>query len=355
MAINKRQDDNSVDEEATPTTTYEYSLPPIYTPLPSKTTTTPYVPINGFTTSIHSYTPIAEITDIPTPTRTTVPFYLPSYSPISKSVEPINLPALPTSSTSPSPLPVQENKQGLSGGVIAGIVIGAVAGVVLVCYAIYVLCWSRRNIASKKKLKNNKDNNNKDNEKVETNNSKPNGKNNKYSGNTVDVEQQVTVEESDEEDISGGDSTEKQNDIFSSNDGNQPITFPRFGKYDPKRRYSPTSHNSDLREDFRSYYKHRALLEQGSSSSGSSSSAGSDTQVPMPFYGGFNPYYGPMMQRQTPAIYSYGNYNMPMFTPQFMSPLNSSMPKVNTPGVDYFYQPSVNFAYNMPTSPSNRQ
>jgi hypothetical protein len=144
MAINKRQDDNSVDEEATPTATYEYSLPPIYTPLPSKTATTPYVPINGFTTSIHSYTPIAEITDMPTPTRTTVLFYLPSYSPISRSVEPVNLPALPTSSPSPSPSPVQENKQGLSGGVIAGIVIGAVAGVVLVCYAIYVLYWSQR-------------------------------------------------------------------------------------------------------------------------------------------------------------------------------------------------------------------
>ncbi len=316
-----------MDKRQNPTPTYEISLPPIFTPLPSKTVTTPYIPINGFTTSIRSYAPISENTEIAaTPTKPAV--YLPSYSPISRSHVPASLLDLPTPSPSPSPIAITENKQSLSGGKIAGIVVGATIGLLLACYAIYVLCWSRRNIVKKSQRKNDKKKSSAEKKDYLEKKSKP-------SGNSVDIDQ-VIMEELDEEQKISGDL--EKNGVFSKEDENQPITFPRFGKYyDPKRRYSPTSPNSDLREDFRSYYKARAL-ERGSSSSGSSSSASSDPPLPfgqVPFYGEFNPYYGPMMQRQTPAIYPYSNYNLPMYTPQLMLLLQSSMPKASTPGMDY--------------------
>ncbi|CAO3652339.1 unnamed protein product [Mucor hiemalis] len=331
MAIIKRQED-SVGEATTPT--YVVSLPPSFAPLPSKTVPAENEATNTFT--VPSFAPITKPTDTPNPTVKADTPQLPSFSPLA-SREPVSVstPVWPTSTPTSLPLEVQEREsQGLSGGIIAGIVIGAIAGLCLLIYMAYVLWWSRRKIVKKSKHKKSSEG--------DVEGEKPNReiltKNNKNSNNVVNAS--LPTEVLDRELF-----TKSKERDYMSVVTNAPSALPRLaGRYDPDRVYSPTSPTSDLKEDFRSYYRARGSFQSGSNGSSGSSSADSGTPLfggRSPMYGGSTPYYGPLIQQQSPAVFPQGNFNLPMYAPQFIPPHMYSR--------DYYQQPAFR-----PSTPSDQ-
>lgn len=334
MAIIKRQED-SVDEAPTPT--YTVSIPPSFAPLPPKTAPAENQATNTFT--IPSFAPLPRMTDTPTPTPNANAPQLPSFAPL-ESREPVSIstPVWPT--TTPTSLPLDVNEQGLSGGTIAGIVVGSVVGLCLIIYMAYVLCWSRRNIAKNKSKKSSKKPN--DGPEGVTEEEKPNreilAKNNKNSNYVVNASSPTEV-------LDGDLFTKTREKDYMSVVTNAPSALPRLaGRYDPNRVYSPTSPtSSNLKEDFRSYYRARGSFQSGSNGSSGSSSADSGTPLfggRSPLYGGAAPYYGPLIQQQSPAAFPQGNFNLPAYAPQFIPPYMYQQ--------DYYQQPA--FRPSTPTS-----
>lgn len=334
MAIIKRQED-FVDEAPNPT--YTVSLPPSFAPLPSKTVPAENEATNTFT--IPSFAPISRMTDTPTPTPNANAPQLPSFAPL-ESREPVSIstPVWPTTTPTSLPLDIQEKHgQGLSGGVIAGIVVGAVVGSCLFIYMAYVLCWSRRNIKKKKSKKSSRN----PSDGAEVEDEKPNReiltKNNKNSNYVVNASSPTEV-------LDGDLFTKTQEKDYMTVVTNAPSALPRLaGRYDPNRIYSPTSPTSDLKEDFRSYYRARGSFQSGSNGSSGSSSADSGTPLfggRSPLYGGAVPYYGPLIQQQSPAAFPQGNFNLPAYAPQFIPPYMNQR--------DYYQQPA--FRPSTPTS-----
>jgi hypothetical protein len=177
----------------------------------------------------------------------------------------------------------------LNKGQLAGVIVGSVAGGLIVFYLFYVLCWGRRKALRKARKE-------KELRELDRKTARV---------STIDLDYENEDENEDE----------KQS---INHDDNQPISLPRSQpQYDPTRIYYPTS-RSDPREDFKSYYR----VSLNNTSNDSSLSGGSNTSLNVhnnlqPFYGGFNSYYGPMLQHQFPAFINNNNSgfgkNMPLY------------------------------------------
>ncbi|KAI8636151.1 hypothetical protein BD408DRAFT_407377 [Parasitella parasitica] len=209
------------------------------------------------------------------------------------------LPATTSTSTSfsntPSSVPIK-TYSGLDKGKLIGVIIGSIACGLIAFYMFYVICWGRQKALRKTRKE-------KQLRKLETKNSRT---------NTINLDY---------------DSEDEKQCIY--HDDNQIVSLPRSQpQYDPDRVYYPTS-RCDPKEDFRAYYR-RVL---NSTSNANSLLENSNTFLNaranlQPFYGGFNPYYGPTLHQQSPALFYHKRNcpenNSPFYPPQqsFSLPMN---------------------------------
>ncbi|KAL9553785.1 hypothetical protein MBANPS3_003131 [Mucor bainieri] len=205
-----------------------------------------------------------------------------------------------SASATPSVIPVK-SYSGLNKGQLAGVIVGSIAGGLIAIYLFYVICWSRRKALRKAK----EEKELRDREK----------KTNRVSTIHLDY-----------------DSDEDEEKAHMHHDDNQPVSLPRSQpQYDPTRVYCSTS-RSDPKQDFRSYYR----TSPGNTSNSSSVSGGSNTPLNVhnnlqPFYGGFSPYYGPMLQHQPPAFVSHPNHSMPLYALHQQQPYTTAAPPTTMP------------------------
>ncbi|KAK4515882.1 uncharacterized protein ATC70_010840 [Mucor velutinosus] len=200
-----------------------------------------------------------------------------------------------SASTTPSIMPVK-SYSGLNKGELAGVIVGSIAGGLMAIYLLYVICWGRRKALRKAR----EEKSLKDMEKKTDHVS------------TIHLDY---------------DSDEDEKNPYMHHDDNQPVSLPRTQpQYDPTRIYCSTS-RSDPKEDFRSYYR------TSPSNTGNSSSLSEGSTTPLnvhntlqPFYGGFKPFYGPMLQHQPPAFVNHSTNSMSLYAPHQKPYTASTMP-----------------------------
>ncbi|CEP11804.1 hypothetical protein [Parasitella parasitica] len=205
-----------------------------------------------------------------------------------------------SASSTPSSVSVK-NSSGLNKGKLAGVIIGSIAGVLIAFYLFYVVCWGRQKALHKLRQEKELQESEKTNARV----------------STINL------------DYDSEDEDEKQH---VNHDDNQPVGLPRSQPYyDPNRVYHSTS-RSNPKEDFRSYYRIASNNTSSASSSSEDCNASLNAHANLqPFYGGFNPYYGPILQHQPSALFfkgsnrDYSKNNSIFYPPQqsIFSPVNS--------------------------------
>ncbi|CAO3626009.1 unnamed protein product [Mucor fragilis] len=296
-----------INSSSTPTSSKKpltYTLPNIYTPLPTKTATEDAAPTEDPGQYHLTLFAPAETTSPAADTAETTQKAFDPYASlpteysalVSKAPNEVTRTtkswviktstASTTASVTPSVAPVK-SYSGLNKGQLAGVIVASIAGGLMAIYLFYVICWGRRKALRKareeKELR--------DMEKKKT-----------ARVSTIHLDY---------------DSDENEEKPHMHHDDNQPVSLPRSQpQYDPTRVYCSTS-RSDPKEDFRSYYR----TSLSNTSNNSSLSRGSNTPLNVhnnmkPFYGGFSPFYGPMLQHQPPAFVNYPmNNSMPLYAP----------------------------------------
>ncbi|KAL7333729.1 hypothetical protein PS15p_202593 [Mucor circinelloides] len=296
--------DKQVESSSSSTTSKKpltYTLPTMYTPMPTTTVTEDATSTEDpgqyhltLFTPLETSSSIADTVEI-TQKRVDPYVSLPTEYSVLVSKAPNEVTrttkswAIATSTASAnasattSVIPVK-SYSGLNKGQLAGVIVGSIAGGLIAIYLFYVICWGRRKALRKAR------------EEKEL----------------QDMEKKATRASTIHLDY---DSDEDEEKSYMHHDDNQPVSLPRSQlQYDPTRIYSSTS-RSDPKEDFRSYYRTRP----NSISNSSSLSGGSNTPLNVhsnsqPFYGGFSPFYGPMLQPQSPAFVNNStNNNMPLY------------------------------------------
>lgn len=274
MSILKRDEptatiDDSQAATTTTTTSRTFTLPKIYTPLPSSHTTSTHEDPASYGITVFDAQPTSSTTSTTTHLDPKVTYLPPSFAPLATTTTQTHssIPMETSSTTTTKSAP--EAHSGLSGGQIAGIVIGSVFGGILALYILYVLCWNRRRRSTTIQVDS------------PSNGMEEKGKQQLYHVDDFDHE------------LLGNDEDEQYNFVPYTDD--QPIGLPRTQpQYNPQRVYSTTCIPNDPKEDFRSYYRTK-------SNPSSESSVSSDSSLQQrPYYGGFNPFYGPYMQ--PPAV-----------------------------------------------------
>ncbi|KAF1798845.1 hypothetical protein V8B55DRAFT_1521908 [Mucor lusitanicus] len=320
-----------------------YTLPTIYTPMPTATVVEDATSIEDpgqyhltLFTPAETLTSNADMTD--TTQKTADPYAsLPTEYSVLVSKAPNEVTrstkswVITTSTASastlatPSVTPVK-SYSGMNKGQLAGVIVGSIAGGLMAIYLFYVVCWGRRKAL--RKAREEKELRDKEKKTARV--------------STIHLDY---------------DSDEDEEKPHMYHDDNQPVSLPRSQpQYDPTRVYCSTS-RSNPKEDFRSYYR----TSPSNTSNSSSLSGGSNTPLNIhnnlqPFYGGFSPFYGPMLQQQPSAFINHPNNTMPLYTPyqepyttappampvtenasQYFSPMHGTGASFNTVGVSHYH------------------
>ncbi|GAN10839.1 hypothetical protein MAM1_0411c10389 [Mucor ambiguus] len=296
-AADSNEQANSPSKATSSKKSMTYTLPTIYTPMPTATADDTSTEVPGqyhLTLFTPAETPLSNADRTDT-TQKTVGTYasLPTEYPVLVSKAPNEVTrtakswasTTSTASATPSVIPVK-SYSGLNKGQLAGVIVGSIVGCMMAIYLFYVICWGRRKALRKAR------------EEKELR----------------DMEKKASCVSTIHLDY---DTDEDEEKPHKHHDDNQPVSLPRTQpQYDPTRIYSSTSH-FDPKEDFRSYYR----TSPNNTSNNSSFSGNSNTplnahnNLQQPFYGGFSPYYGPMLQHQPHAFVSHPKNSMPLYVP----------------------------------------